>query len=318
MLFYQFDQLDNFIKGDLIHSLKLEKDEIKKYSNLYQNKKMNLLTITTNMIAMSDSFDKNKLESFYQTISLLKMSFETIHSLQELTNKLEENLTSTISLCHNNLENNYDEIKANLVEYNKQREELSHKILTFETDYTSIINSTILFSLSISNKKKAKKKILATDSTKINTPLEPQDHNKLIVSEKEQKAYLPYFYSDVKKIYETSDHHYLTLQSVIDDVYVIPLDRFKNSSLARFKEAFQLIREKEKGSFAKALDLGLELMFHYELNPIIITACRNLNELDIYLACLEENEPHDFPCFEITFEVAPQQYKENKKNAFSF
>lgn len=318
MLFYQFDQLDNFIKSDLIHSLESEKEEIKKYTNLYQNKKMNLLSITTNMIAMSDSLDKNKLESFYQTISLLKQSFETIHALQEVANGLEENLTSTISLSYNNLENNYDEIKANLVEYNKQREELSHKILSFETDYTSIINSTILFSLSISNAKKGKKKILTSTPIKMDTQLKAQDYNKLIISEKDQKAYLPYFYSDVKKIYETSNHQYLTLQSVVDDLYVVPLERFKNSSLSRFKEAFHLMREKENESFLKALDLSLELMFQYELNPIIISACRNLKELDLYLTYLEDHETEKFPCFEIEFKVAPQCYKNHKKSAFSF
>ena len=67
-----------------------------------------------------------------------------------------------------------------------------------------------------------------------------------------------------------------------------------------------MIREKEKGSITKALDLGLELMFKYELNPIVIAACRNLDELDIYLDCLEENELYDFTCFEIKFEVMPQ------------
>ena len=47
-------------------------------------------------------------------------------------------------------------------------------------------------------------------------------------------------------------------------------------------------------------------MFKYELNPIIITACRNLDELDIYLDCLDKNELFDFHCFDIKFEVAPK------------
>ena len=47
-------------------------------------------------------------------------------------------------------------------------------------------------------------------------------------------------------------------------------------------------------------------MFHYDLNPIVIAACRNLDELDIYLDCLQENELSDFDCFEIKFELAPK------------
>lgn len=314
MLFYHFDMLDHFIQTDLIGNLKTEKENIQEIMNLYNNKKMNLLSITTNMIALSDSLDKNKLDRFYETVSLLKQSFEKINTIQDLTNKLDEDLTSTISLYDKGLENNSNEIKANLVEYNKQREELSHKILEFETINTTILNSAINLSLSISKRKikKANPIVPSTikkDTKKIDIDLEPYDNNVLIVSEKEQKAYLPFFYSEVKDIYQNSNNQYRTLQDVIDNLYVLPLDKFKNSTIARFKESFHLIRDKEKGSVTKALDLGLELMFKYELNPIIIAACRNLDELDIYLDCLEENELHDFSCFEIKFEVTPQLTK---------
>ena len=46
-------------------------------------------------------------------------------------------------------------------------------------------------------------------------------------------------------------------------------------------------------------------MFNYDLNPIIIAACRNLDELDIYLDCLLTNQLYDFKCFQIIFEVNP-------------
>ena len=57
-------------------------------------------------------------------------------------------------------------------------------------------------------------------------------------------------------------------------------------------------------------------MFKYELNPIIICACRNLDELDIYLDCLEENELYDFKCFDINFEIMPKISKNTKKDTF--
>ena len=47
-------------------------------------------------------------------------------------------------------------------------------------------------------------------------------------------------------------------------------------------------------------------MFKYDLNPIIIAACRNLDELDIYLDCLEEDEVNKFKCFDIRFEISPK------------
>ena len=142
-----------------------------------------------------------------------------------------------------------------------------------------------------------------------NIEVNHEDNNQLLISEKEQKAYLPYKYEQVKKTFLESKNKYRTMQDVIDSLYILPLNKFKNSSIARFREAFNLIRNKEKGSITKALDLGLELMFKYELNPVIIAACRNLDELDIYLDCLDENESYEFTCFDIKFDISLQTAK---------
>lgn len=135
-----------------------------------------------------------------------------------------------------------------------------------------------------------------------------KDNNVLRISEKNQKAFLPYKISDVKNIFENSkgsDDEFASMEDVVNKFYVLPLDDFKHSATARFREAFNLILNKEHGSIIKALDLGLELMFNFDLNPIIIAACRNLDELDIYLDCLLTNQLYDFKCFEIIFEVNP-------------
>ena len=131
------------------------------------------------------------------------------------------------------------------------------------------------------------------------------DHNILIISEKEQKAYLPYNYEYVEKIYKDSNGEYSSIQDVIENLFIVPLGRFQNSTFSRFRETFNLMLHKEKKSIIKAFDLATELMFKYDLNPIVIAACRNIDELDIYLDCLEDNELFDFKCFEIRFEVNP-------------
>ena len=304
MFFYHFNILDNFIESNLINNLKIEKENIKKIIDLYENKKSNLSAITNNMIEITDFVHKNKLENFYEITTLLKESFEKINTIHSLALKLETELNETIGLYDKSMENNKHEIKANLVEYNKQRDELFNKMIHFENTNTLVLNYAIDFSLNVSNRKGKKKNItikdnFSQDKIKVDVELEPHDNHVLIVSEKEQKAYLPFFYSEVEKIYQK-------------DLYILPLSKFKNSAIARFRESFQLIREKEKGSITKALDLGLELMFKYELNPIIISACRSLDELDIYLDCLAENELPDFPCFTIKFEVMPQLTKSKK------
>lgn len=131
------------------------------------------------------------------------------------------------------------------------------------------------------------------------------DNSVLRISEKEQKAFLPYKYKEIEEIYNNSKDLFSSTNDVIEKLYILPLSNFKHSVFSRFREAFNLITRKEKGSIITALDLGLELMFKYDLNPIIIAACRNLDELDIYLDCLESNELYDFKCFDIQFEVCP-------------
>ena len=312
MFFYHFDLLDSFIKSDFIVNLKKEKDNIAQIISLYQSKKLNFLNITTNIMLAIDSVDKNEIEEeFYQTILSFKESFEGLENIELLANRLKDDLILTISLYDKGLDDNINEIKANLVEYNKQRDELFDKIMDFENTNTTTLNALTDVLLKL-NKKKPKKinkisnnTIEAEKVAKVDIEIEPQDNNILIVSEKDQKAYLPFFYSEVEKIYKASENQYSTLQDVVNDLYVVPLNRFQNSSVSRFRETFNLVRNKNKGSIIKAFDLGLELMFKYELNPIIIAACRNLDELDIYLDCLEEQELYDFTCFEIKFEVAP-------------
>ena len=139
------------------------------------------------------------------------------------------------------------------------------------------------------------------------------DNDTLLVSEKDQKAYLPYKYSDIERIYNENKNKYSSCEDVINKEYILPLNRFRHSISSRFRETINLILNKEKQSFFKALDLAFELMLQYKLNPIIIAACKNLEELDIYLDCLEEDELFDFRCFNIKFEVTPKVYTREKK-----
>lgn len=58
-----------------------------------------------------------------------------------------------------------------------------------------------------------------------------------------------------------------------------------------------------------SFDLATELLFNYNLHPAIISACRNLDELDIYLDRPDSGETDKFSCFNIVFEIPPVIYK---------
>ena len=153
-------------------------------------------------------------------------------------------------------------------------------------------------------------------STENNTKPEPQENDKneikdndtLIISDYNKNVILPYRVSDLEEILRTDkDYKNKTLQDVIENEYTIPIEEFKNPAKSRFREAFQLMKNKEHGSFKEAVELGFELMFQSDLNPAIIAACRDLDELDIYLDCLDDNELEKFSCFKIQYDIPPNK-----------
>lgn len=129
-----------------------------------------------------------------------------------------------------------------------------------------------------------------------------EDNNVLKISEIDKKVYLPYKVSDLKRILNDNLDEYKTLAEIVDAEYIVPLDKYKNSAFSRFKEAYNLMRIKERASFSESIDLALEVTFKNELNPTIISACRDLEELDIYLNCLEENRIDEFKVFKVEHE----------------
>lgn len=313
MLFYSFGTLDEFIENDLITSIQSESNRLEQIMTLYEAKKTNLDNVATNLINTTNTISKNKLDEFYSINNSLKDTFEDLENICNLAKFLKDSLVNIISLYDKNINYNYNEIKAELIEYNKKSDQLYRQIFDFENKFNSVLTSILQISFNSKHLKKVKfNKISSSEMSasyinlRNNIEVNHEDNNQLLISEKEQKAYLPYKYEKVKEIFLTSNNKYKTMQDVIDSLYILPLNKFKNSSIARFREAFNLVRQKEHSSITKALDLGLELMFKYELNPIIIAACRSLDELDIYLAYLDENEAYEFNCFDIKFEVSPQ------------
>lgn len=132
-----------------------------------------------------------------------------------------------------------------------------------------------------------------------------KDNDTLLISETQQKVVLPYKIKDIEKVLE-KNKKYETIQDVIDGEYTFPIDKYKNSSKSRFKEAYNLMRKKEKASVFDSLSLATEVIFNSSLNPAVITACNNLDQLDIYLDCLSSNELDKFNYFKVKYEIMPK------------
>lgn len=158
------------------------------------------------------------------------------------------------------------------------------------------------------------------DCLKLNYTEEAKDraliksNDTLLISEEEDKVFLPYTAEDLECEYIEDGE--ATVAEIIEKKHVKPLKFYKNPIKARFKEAFNLMRYRENKSFGEAVMLGLELMFESSLHPAIISACRNLQELDIYLDCLDDNELEKFSCFKIVYQSMPMLTKNNKNMEF--
>ena len=134
---------------------------------------------------------------------------------------------------------------------------------------------------------------------------EIRDNKTLLISAKKGVVELPYTVNEVTRL--KNKKGYDSLQETINKEFVVPINRYRNASIARFREGCNLMRKREGKGLVASMDLALELTFKSLLNPAIITACKSVNELDMYLDCLKSNELEKFDIFDIKYEVAPHK-----------
>ena len=124
----------------------------------------------------------------------------------------------------------------------------------------------------------------------------------LYVSSSHNNAVLPYSTIELEKCFSTNPEKYNSIQDIIDKEYTVSLKKFHNPAISRFKETYNLARNKSNFSLIKSFSLACELFFSSNVDPVIIRACKNVNELYIYLSCLEDNILNEFKCFKIVYE----------------
>ena len=287
-----------------------DKENMKKLIELEKISLTSTLEIQKNLNKQILMFIKNFMSdvTFSYDINPNDRAF---YYLNESTNALTKsnsnitilkNLLTSLDKIYNNTENSEDQINT----YNQSFQnninsiyESTEIIENFVHRITTIDLSELAKNLTIESKEKQANIIDNDDFSNF------YFENTLIISELQQKVFLPFTINEVKEILLSNRSEYTSIQNVIDKLYTKPIADYKFPAIARFKEGYRLIKEKENGSKLKALGLGFELFFNYNLHPAIITACKSLNELDIYLACLEDNTLDDFQFFDVKYEIPP-------------
>lgn len=281
--------------------------EIKNYKEL-EMKKRDTLLICLNKISdfidkLQDVKDSDKLFSVLENIKkALDASSDNIKLLDVLQKEIKEILTQI------NLEKTVEIQKFNNI-YDENNSKIKSNDLNVE-DFFGYYIEFCNFNVSDAMTETVKTeniidKIEELEPTKDEEEI--KDNNSLIISEKKGKVILPYTVEELKFTLERNKDKYNNYKDIIETKYTVPLSRYKNAVIARFREAFNLMKYKENASLVKCLDLALELAWNNLLNPAVITACKNLDQLDIYLDYLSTNEIEKFNIFDVKYEIAPMK-----------
>lgn len=282
-------------KISLTSTLDIQKN-LNKQTLMFIKKIMADVTFTTDINPNDKSFfylneSTNALNKSNSNITILKRLIDSLDKIDTSNKELEESVKN----YNDNFMENINTVYSNT----EIIEKFVYEITT--TDFSEILKT------STTETENEQSNII--DSTELSTRF---IENTLVISEVQQRVILPYNINTVKDILLNDPQGYSSLQGVVNKLYTKSIDYYKFPALSRFKEAYKLVIEREKGSKAKALGLAFELFLNYNLHPAIITACKSLDELDVYLACLEDNTLEDFHFFDIKYEIPPAVPKHTK------
>ncbi len=303
------------------------KSSIKLNIDIQNKYKMFLFNYTTQLVDLkTDDFNEKDNDVLINLLYELQKVFPTINellvklgSIKSKINKLElpynlddinslfleyMNLQDKIVLENSKLLDFFNSaskfIVFNFLPTNVEGEDILEPETTSNKNEENTLNST-LNSIELLRKNIEKTSEQAVSANSNGNHFE---ENTLVISDIKQVVVLPYTLNELDNILKTKTE-YANYDEIIQNLYTIPYLNYKNSVIARFKEAFKLVRNKEHKSVKAALDLGLELLFNYNLHPAIISACKTTDELDIYLDYLETNETDKFDIFNIKYEMLP-------------
>ena len=133
-------------------------------------------------------------------------------------------------------------------------------------------------------------------------------NNKTAISERtliitKKKIILPFTVKQIENIFKLHPDKYADLQQIVDIKFTLSTALYKNVTLSKIKEVYKLMRVRNKYSLHKTLSICIEVIFNIYIFPAIITACKNFDELEIYLDCLEKDELNQYPCFKIIYDL---------------
>lgn len=264
-----------------------------------QENKKNEVTCLFDTLSKTDSVSKiNSKKDYAEKINKISKKFvnniEKLNSLKSLLIDINSDFAS-LSKKDFSSDENAKILKEKINNYFSTYEEIKKDISLADIEVDTFVKE-------INYSDNSKSEEISEEISEENI----QNNNTLIISEKDNKVFLPYTVSEIQSYMEKYPKEYKSLEYVINKEFILPLDYYtKHPSLARFREAYSLIRDREAKSVFDALKYALNVMFKYDLNPAIISACKTEEALNFYIECLENKDLSKFNLFKIEFKLNP-------------
>lgn len=264
-----------------------------------QENKKNEVTCLFDTLSKTDSVSKiNSKKDYAEKINKISKKFvnniEKLNSLKSLLIDINSDFAS-LSKKDFSSDENVKILKEKINNYFSTYEEIKKDISLADIEVDTFVKE-------INYSDNLKSEEISEEISEENI----QNNNTLIISEKDNKVFLPYTVSEIQSYMEKYPKEYKSLEYVINKEFILPLDYYtKHPSLARFREAYSLIRDREAKSVFDALKYALNVMFKYDLNPAIISACKTEEALNFYIECLENKDLSKFNLFKIEFKLNP-------------
>ena len=246
----------------------------------------------------------NELKDFLESVSKSN-HYENLDFLNyntkcsELMEKINYDNSSYYSFMDSLFEYIHVTFPEITVDTNIEQKKMS-ELYTSQISVNELVDDNNEKSSEETNIDDSEKKEIATKET----VTESDDNNDtservLFISYKENYAILPYSTKDLEEFFSNNPEKYSSLQDIIDKEYTISLENYKFDSSSVYDECINVAKKSKNYNTIKAMKFANNIRKIENVNPLIIKACRNLDEIELYIDFLEKNNLSNFTLFKI-------------------
>lgn len=309
------NSLDELFKTndfEFINTLEKNISEVHSKITEQKNKRDKIIKLLQQSLKDSNEINNSiNSEEIMEILSLIHSNIDSLYSIEVNLNKFCKDFTDLCILYFFNQKSDktIDSIKETVNNYSAELSIYNDKIVENSTKIDEFLSNNNIDDTEIENTEETIQTSTETADSEyidLDDDILHKDNLLLIVSDKEQKVFLPYKVSEINNYLKQYPNVYSSFEDVVEKEFILPLEYYtKNPVMTRFRETYALIRDREAKSVLEALKYSFELMLKHDLNPTIIAACKTQQQLDDYLDCLDHNDLGKFKHFKIQFNVAP-------------